>query len=157
VLPESALAELLAETERPLAQAELELSLLEDRIARLRAERYGLQLALARRRGERPPAGATGAAPSQSPPMPPAARLAGPWSGLSRAEAVERVLVDAAEPLTRLDVVERLDAAGRSGDDPDAVSAALAYLQREGRTARVGRGRWAPTGTGARPDGRGIR
>ena len=139
VSAESVLRQLLAETERPLAEAELELHRLEERIRELQAERYGLQLALARHRDS-----ATDAAGPEVPetPIGDAVRSEMLWQMLSRAEAVERVLEDAAGPLTRQEVVEVLRRCGRHDDTADAVSAALAYLQRIGRARRTGRNQW---------------
>lgn len=141
------LRRLLAETEAPLAEAELELHRLQGRIAELQSERYGLQLALARRQH---PAEADGPRVAEMPPHEfptdefPTDELQSEvfWQMLSRAEAVERILERSDRPLTRQEVVAMLRAAGRPDDTADAVSAALAYLQRIDRAARAGRNQW---------------
>jgi hypothetical protein len=145
---EEALQAVLAEVEVLLADAEDQLRRLEEQVASLQAERYGLQLALVRREG---------GGPAIAPPA--ATALAGsitggeawevPWHELSRAEAVYQLLLDEGGPLSRGALTERLAEVGRVGDDPDSVSAALAYLRRTGRAERTGLGRWVavePTG-----------
>ena len=134
---------LLAETEHPLAEAELELHKLQARIGELQAERYGLQLALARLQPatvevQEPTAGGTLPDEAPSDELQPEVF----WQMLSRAEAVERILERSDNPLTRQELVAMLRAAGRQDDSPDAVSAALAYLQRIDRAARAGRNQW---------------
>ena len=141
---EAVLLELLADVEGRLAAAQLRLQELHNRVEELEAERYGLQLALSRRteglpepdlippQDVDPPAGGANAAPP----------YAGYWQLLSRAEAVERVLEGADRPLTRQEVLGLLQQAGRQDDTADAVSAALAYLQRIDRAARTGRSQW---------------
>ncbi len=139
VSAESVLRQLLAETERPLAEAELEVHRLEERIRELQAERYGLQLALARHRGQPDHAPSAESLSRAGQDRVDSAIL---WQMISRAEAVERVLEESARPLTRQEVVEVLVGCGRNEDTPDAVSAALAYLQRIGRARRAGRNQW---------------
>lgn len=149
---DAVLRRLLNETEAPLAAAEVELHRLQERIRELQAERYGLQLALARR-FEEPPEVAEPAAARPPPGKLPGNELRSEelWNVLSRAEAVERVLEAADRPLNRQEVVTMLEQAGRQGDTPDAVSAALAYLQRIDRATRAGRNQWTllpyPAGT----------
>jgi hypothetical protein len=137
---EDALQVVLGEVEVLLADAEDRLRRLEEDVAGLQAERYGLQLALARRRGgTRPP-----------PPLPvlPGDGTVEPgwepvsWQELSRAEAVYQLLLEENGPLARGTIAERLAEVGRLGDDPDSVSAALAYLRRTGRAERTGLGQW---------------
>ncbi len=55
------------------------------------------------------------------------------------------MLVDDGGSLDRGTLTERLVAVGRVGDDPDSVSAALAYLRRTGRAERTGLGQWVAT------------
>ena len=55
---------------------------------------------------------------------------------------MERLLERSDTPLTRQEVVTMSGQTGRQGDTPDAVSAALAYLQRIDRAARAGRNQW---------------
>jgi hypothetical protein len=141
---EDALQAVLGEVEVLLADAEDQLRRLEEHVAGLQAERYGLQLALARREG----GGPTGPLPA-SPAL--AGSVAGggawevPWPDLSRAEAVHQLLLDEGGPLSRGVLTERLAEVGRVGDDPDSVSAALAYLRRTGRAERTGLGQWVAT------------
>ena len=138
---EDALQAVLGEVEVLLADAEDQLRRLEEHVAGLQAERYGLQLALARREGR-----GHAAAPAASPAL--AGSVAGeaawevPWPELSRAEAVYQLLLDEGGPLSRGVLTERLGDVGRVGDDPDSVSAALAYLRRTGRAERTGLGQW---------------
>lgn len=130
---------LLSEVEVLLADAEAELLRLEEQVTGFQAERYGLQLALARRRGQPGPVALTGP-PSDRQDGPPWAVV--PWQDLSRAEAVLELLLQEGGPLSRMTLTERLAEVGRVGDDPDAVSAALAYLRRTGRAERVAAGQW---------------
>jgi hypothetical protein len=143
---EAALQEVLGEVEVLLADAEEQLRRLEEEVASLQAERYGLQLALARRRSEPAPglpvAGTGG--PADVPDR--AAWEPVPWPELSRAEAVHQVLLEEPGPVSRGAITDRLAEVGRVGDDPDSVSAALAYLRRTGRARRTGLGQWVATG-----------
>jgi hypothetical protein len=137
---EDVLKAVLSEVEVLLGEAEDELRRLEDQVATLQAERYGLQLALARRTGRGPavassaPALGGGAGEGVWEPV--------LWHDLSRAEAVYQLLLDEGGPLSRGVLTERLAEVGRVGDDPDSVSAALAYLRRTGRAERTGLGQW---------------
>ena len=137
---EEVLQALLAEVEALLADAEAELLRLEEQVTGFQAERYGLQLVLARRRGQAGAAGLSAAAPSERQDGPPWTVV--PWPDLSRAEAVLELLLQEGGPLSRMALTERLADVGRVGDDPDAVSAALAYLRRTGRAERVAAGQW---------------
>ena len=143
---EDALQDVLAEVELLLADAEDQLRRVEEEVASLQAERYGLQLALARRRGGpvRGVGGAAAAHPGDR--AGPAPWEPVPWQELSRAEAVYQLLLEEAGPLSRGTITERLAEVGRVGDDPDSVSAALAYLRRTGRAEREGLGQWVATG-----------
>ena len=148
---EEVLQALLAEVELLLTDAEAQLVRLEEQVNGLQAERYGLQLALARRRDQAP------TADLQGPLRPPqqGARATWetvPWQDMSRAEAVLQLLLEEGGPLSRMGIAERLAEVGRVGDDPDAVSAALAYLRRTGRAERAGAGQWVARGTGSGPD-----
>jgi hypothetical protein len=137
--PGTVLQHVLTETEALLAEARVELQQIDERIKLLQCEQYGVQLALARLRREPPPPLAAGDQPHDDD----EAQGGGTsWSELSRAEAVLRVLSDAGAPLGRLEIASRLVDVGRDGDDPDAVSAALAYLRRTHRVERSGGGRW---------------
>jgi hypothetical protein len=150
VADDEALRQLLAETDALLAESQLELRRLEEHVRALEAERYGLQLALARRREE---GRATGGAVAPSAAAAPRAALVheaeapvrASWQDLPRSDAVLEVLVADGGPMTRGDIAERLAATGRLGDHADAVSATLAYLRRAGRVERVGSGLWAAT------------
>lgn len=143
---EAALQGVLAEVEALLADAEEQLRRLEEEVASLQAERYGLQLALARRRSGPAPGMPLGG------PGRPAEEAGGPawepvpWAELSRAEAVYQVLLEESGPLSRGAITDRLAEVGRVGDDPDSVSAALAYLRRTGRARRAGLGQWLVAG-----------
>jgi hypothetical protein len=143
---EAALQEVLAEVEALLVDTEEQLRRLEEEVASLQAERYGLQLALARRRSGAAPGmpvgGAGGAADEAGGP----AWEPVPWPQLSRAEAVYQVLLEESGPLGRGAITDRLVEVGRVGDDPDSVSAALAYLRRTGRARRAGLGQWVVAG-----------
>ncbi len=143
---EEALEILLAEVDVVLADAEAELRRLEEQVAGLRAERYGLQLALARRQGGVPPAVVPAGAASSHGGVGDVDWEPVPWPELSRAEAVYQVLLDEMGPLSRGTITERLAEVGRVGDDPDSVSAALAYLRRTGRAERTGLGQWVAVG-----------
>jgi hypothetical protein len=139
-----ALRQLLAETDALLAESQLELRRLEDYVRSLEAERYGLQLALARRREERRATGAV--APEAAVVRGAEAPVRASWPDRPRSDAVFEVLAADASPMTRGEIVERLSTTGRVGDHADAVSATLAYLRRTGRVERVGPGLWAATG-----------
>lgn len=142
---EDALQTVLGDVELLLVDAEDRLRRVEEEVASLQAERYGLQLALARLRG--------GVVPVPPPPLPalPGDGTVEPgwvpasWQELSRAEAVYQVLLEENGALSRGTITERLAEVGRVGDDPDAVSAALAYLRRTGRAERTGLGQWVAT------------
>lgn len=136
------LRQVLAETDDLLAQAELDLRRLEERTRLLQAERQGLRLALARCGGGGGLAFADASSQPVSSDEPTGAREPTPWLHLSRAEAVLETLIREGRPLPRLEIVELLAGAGRSNDDADAVSAALAYLRRTGRVQRAGSGQW---------------
>lgn len=130
------LRKLLEETERPLALAEQELRAAQENVARIQAERYGLELALARHTGE--PAPQPQPEPWESP-----AKAGDPeWLPLDRSSAIERVLAEAGQPLHRKEIVKRLHMHGRD-DSLNNVSAALAYLGRNDRVKGKGRGVWA--------------
>src|SRR5680860_58807 len=127
---ENLLRRLLEETERPLALAEAELKSAQETVARIQAERYGLELALARHLG-RP-------APRQ---VDAADEGGDEWRRLNRSDAAERVLAEAGMPLHRKEIVARLHSHGRE-DSLNHVSAALAYLGQKERVLGRGQGVW---------------
>lgn len=143
---EEVLLDLLAEADFLLTEAESELRLVEERVKALDAERYGLQLALDRRRGVATTAVAPSTMASSEGHDPAPSWEPAPWPTLSRAEAVLQLLLEEEAPLSRVTITQRLAELGREGDDPDAVSAALAYLRRTGRAERAGPGQWVASG-----------
>jgi hypothetical protein len=62
-----------------------------------------------------------------------------PWPAMPRTEAILAVLGN--EPMSPNDIVTQLHKLGRD-DEYNAVSAALAHLQRSGRAMSMGRGQW---------------
>ena len=131
-----------------IAETEGELALAESQVARLRDELTAFKSALARR------AGVT--ADDRRPTLAEAMQHANEtnlneWYALSRSDAVTRALIEltaAGTPIGPADLHEFLAQRGRAGDDRDAVSAALAHLQRSGRAHRVAHKMWLP---GPRP------
>lgn len=127
-----ALEAALADADAVLAEKERQTRLLALEMDGLRLERQGLQLALARHRGEGP-----------TPIEPPSDTTIGAneWLALSRTEAIERVLAESDEPLSPTEVTAVLHALGRS-DPVHHVGAALSYLRTRARVQSLGRGRW---------------
>jgi hypothetical protein len=138
---EDYLVKLIVETDAPLAEAEAERQRVDDRIASLKAERYGLELALARIRGvpKPPPPGTNGLAVEGV--VPEEVRL---WRSRTRLGAVERVLRESG-PIHRKDLHARLLREGRN-DTIVAVSAALSHLHRQDRAVSLGNGMWTHPG-----------
>ncbi len=124
------LRRLLAETDRPLALAEAELQAAKEKVAEIQAERYGLELALARQRGVPAPRRRAESVDSDN-----------EWQPLDRTSAIERVLREAGGPLHRKEVVARLNQHGRD-DALEHVSAALAHLHKKHRAVGKGGGIW---------------
>ena len=112
-----------------LRRAERQLDGLVKRIETLRAERLGLELAMARN-GLTP-----GAAPSRTGAMDPAA--------MSRTDAILQVMEEHAEaPLSPTEVLDLLNRLGRTKDTRHSVGAALSYLRSQGKVQQQGRGQW---------------
>jgi hypothetical protein len=63
------------------------------------------------------------------------------WRALSRTDAIENVYAEVGKPLHRQELQRELRIRGRE-DTLGAISAALGYLQREGRADKLGGGRW---------------
>lgn len=136
------LRQVLAETDDLLAQAELDIRRLEERVRLLQAERQGLRLALARHGDGVSTSSTVASIPTGSSVGASGAGTPTPWVHLSRAEAVLETLVREGRPLARLEIVGLLADVGRTDDDADAVSAALAYLRRTGKVHRAASGQW---------------
>ncbi len=142
----------LADADAALAVAEQELVELRERIEALTTEKRGLELSLARHRGEP-------AHPKE------ATKTDNAWTRLARTNAIIKVMEDARDPLSPADVVRTLSAVGREGDTSHNVSAALSYLQGQKKVRSLGRGRWVLAETplpsvddvGADPDADGNR
>ncbi len=132
------LRELIAQTDRPLALAEAEVKAAQEKVEKLRAERYGLELALARHRGEPAP---TQPRATHMEPVSPSDPDIMEWQRLSRTDAALRVLEEAGKPVHRKTLQAELHARGRD-DSLDHMSAALAYLNRRGRAISKGYGMW---------------
>ncbi|MDP9412108.1 MAG: hypothetical protein M3P70_16755 [Actinomycetota bacterium] len=130
------LRELIAQTERPLALAEAEVRAAQERVEKVKAERFGLELALARHLGEPTPS-----QPSEATKAAPTDPESFEWQRLSRTDASLRVLQQAGRPMHRKELQAELHAHGRD-DSLDHMSAALAYLNRSGRVLSKGYGMW---------------
>jgi hypothetical protein len=159
---EKSLEEALLQAKSALMDAERQHAQLEIRVQGLRTEVAGIEASLSRRKAQQ--AVQWPAAPSSKvldpkvfavstlPESPTAAGVAaivlllmdlhGNWVNKKRAAAVESVLKVAGGPVHRSDIAEALKRLGRS-DTLEAVSAALAYLNRSGRAHPVGDGFWA--------------
>lgn len=115
------LRELLAETETEIATTRKERDELSNRLDRLEKEREGLRLVLSRHTGT---------------------QLTQPdWRPLTRIAAVEKVLRLAGNPLAPKEITKRLRSTGRDDEYP-LVSAALAYMKRQGVVESAGYGLW---------------
>lgn len=122
-----------------LAEVRREIAATSEQLQRLRDEEYGLSLSLARMTGD----------PSPSPPDVESSRTT-PTSGKARiTPAVRALLAESSSPLTRMEIVGQLGEDGIS-TSPDAVSASLSYLRKQGTAINAG-GRWylshQPTGS----------
>lgn len=107
-------------------------------VERLEAERYGLELALART-GTDSPSRSSGATSSMRVEPDPENE----WLALDRTEAVHRVMREAGEPIHRKDILSRLWARGRTTDTLELVGATLAHLKKTGRAVGHGGGKYA--------------
>ena len=67
---------------------------------------------------------------------------AGELVDLPRTDAIVSVLRSAADPMSRSDVRQALEAGGREGEDDKTVGATLSYLEKAGRVQRLGRGQY---------------
>lgn len=112
------LTELIAEAEREVAAAE-------DALVAARADAAAAVARLTSLRGAVEPAGDLGS--------------------LSRTDAIMAVLGRAGGPLQTGEIIEAMVMGGREADSPNEVTATLAYLIKQGRAVRVGRGIYAPT------------
>lgn len=141
--PEAVLEHLLAATDEPMAAAEAAVKDAQERVEAIRAERYGLQLALARLREQSPD-------PKERRPSKFAAGVAAAaavltvthWRQMDRTDAIVKVLQDAGKPIHRTAIVARLHEHGRD-DTIELVSAALAYLKKKMRVMNYGNGYWS--------------
>lgn len=131
---------LLAETDSPLKLAEAELRSAQEKIDKIKAERYGLELALARRQGNPEPPAPTREVTDPITVTP--APHAPDWGGLARTEAALRVLAIAGRSMHRKEILLEIHRRGRN-DTLDDLSAALAYLNRTHRVVSLGKGVWA--------------
>jgi hypothetical protein len=152
----------LQEAKSELAAAELQRAAWELKVQALHTEIVGVEAALKRKRiatspplrpNPTPGSGLTPTWDSQLVPTTPAAAGVAAlvlllvdvhknWTTKKRAAAVESVLKVAGRPVHRSEVTEALKRLGRTGDTLEYVSAALAYLNREGRARPTGDGYW---------------
>ena len=157
-----ALTTALEDARTALAEAEREVEAAKEKVEQLRREQHGLELALARHQGQE-----SGLTPNRL------IGLAGEdfekvraerEHQMARTDAIQEVMAQTPEPLSPAEVVGRLRARGRTDDTPHNVSAALSYLQRQGRVRSLGRGQWVlaetplpevGTGTGTEAEARG--
>jgi hypothetical protein len=126
-----------AEDRASAAEAQAELARAE--VAKLQTEREVLVTALERAEVHR--RGPTLTRPALKTILLPVAE-GDRWDILSRADAVQRVLVEADEPLSPKAISERLGQRGREGDRPELVSAVLNYLRKGGRAHAPTHGVW---------------
>jgi hypothetical protein len=117
------LEEALRDAEGRLEQAEAERQEITTRIGQLQEEVRGLQLALARHQG----------APVASP-------TDNGWKTLARTDAIARVMREFHRPMKPVAIASALTERGRNTDKPAYVSAALAYLQKQGVVRRFDEG-----------------
>jgi hypothetical protein len=118
--------EALEDARRRLEKAQNSRASLEATIARIHDEVRGLELALMAHGGE-----VETEAPSRN-----------GWAGVARTKAVEALLREIG-PLTPSEISRGLRDRGRIGDKPRYVSAAIAYLKKQGVVQSVGGGKWA--------------
>lgn len=142
------LEEALADVDALLSEREVALAAIQAEVEDLKTERAGLTLAVARRR--------SGTAVTE--PVPPdAGEVAiivdttpagtiiidtGAYRWLSRTDAALKMLEEMGGEATLQDLASHLIEAGRPGDKPHAVGAALSYLAREGKVHNRSRGLW---------------
>ena len=119
----------LKEVATEIAEAEGEIAKQQERLSRLREEERGLQLFLARHRGD--------TVPSHGP-----ATARNPWVAMSRTDAILRVMEATTEAMSPGDIARALTNQGRTGDTTKNVSGALSYLQKQDKVRSLGRGRW---------------
>ncbi len=144
------LKSLIAETTSQLAQAEVDLEVLElelyekrQQIQALQDELLGLTLA-AKRRGELT-IDMDDSPDSNVVPMPGMSlkpKALPDLSRFSRSEAVAKVLEVEGRALDRSSIFDLLGVGGCDIDSPDQVSLALTNLKRSGRVHKLGDGRW---------------
>lgn len=125
----------LHDAEKRLATAEKRRQELDTRIEELRAEKHGLDLAVARHRLETTQQGDTEQSPSQ-----------GAWINLHRTNAILQMLQREQRAMTPSELSSALISVGRKKDNPAYVSAALSYLKRNHRVRSEGQGRWSLNG-----------
>jgi hypothetical protein len=134
-VPLETLTELVADAKNARTQAEAEVQELNVKIEALRQEEDALRAVLSRRMGQEP---------SQLQPPATSGVIYGSWADLSRTEAVYRAvgeITGTGRPASPSEI-ETVLASHRRTDDRDQIGGALAYLRRDGRIHRLGRGRW---------------
>jgi hypothetical protein len=147
-----ALEEVLAETNKELAEVIRRIQGLQKRAEDLKAEKMGLQMALARRvarsqeRKERVLDTAVAVMDAAV-----TAHDAFTWRSLTRTDAILRLLRETDQSISPTDISKMLRSRGREDDTPDYVSAALAYLKRNGKVERSGYGKWILTSPQSTP------
>jgi len=117
------LRQALADAEAELAQAEKQVQDLVNLIGRLKDEKRGLELAVARHNGH-----AT-VDPNE-------------WQVLSRPQAILRLLVEIGEAMSPSEINRQFASRGRR-DQPRLVSAGLNALKNRGQVQSLGNGKWA--------------
>jgi hypothetical protein len=130
-----------ADTQREVDRLRKELQKLEAAIASLEQEEQGYRLALARRFPEAADAQLPQPQPGDEPELFP---LEDDLRKQSRSDAVEaavRVITKTEPSATPTLIEEFLHERGRD-DTRDAIGAALAYLNRNGRVTNIARGHW---------------
>lgn len=135
---EAVFAVLIHENDEATERIQVERRRLDAHQRQLLLERYGLELALARLRGHAPPPAPVTPEVTGHPPM----HDASDWQTMKRADAIERVISEAARPVNRRAIQEALADRGRD-DDLTGVSSTLAHLRRYNRVEKVGTsGEW---------------
>ena len=113
-----------------LAEVRGEIAAASEQLQQLRDEEYGLSLSLARMTGT----------PMPAPPGVESSQVA-PSSGRARiTPTVRALLAESSCPLTRVEIAQQLAEDGVRAT-PDAVSASLSYLRKQGVASNAG-GRW---------------
>ncbi len=121
------MAKVITILKQSLQEAERDIERLEAELIRLRAVRDGLGYAIEREQRPRTKPQVNGGL--------------GDWGG-PRIAAVERVLREAATPLSPIEIARQLQDRGRDDSTP-GVSAALSRLKRESRAVQSGYGKWS--------------